>query len=184
MIGLLDKPTTGQILFSGKNVADFSSNQLADFRFAEIGFVFQQFHLIPSLTALENVMTPLHYRKVSFDKVERATSLLQLVGLGNKLMSLPSQLSGGQQQRVAIARALVNDPKWILADEPTGNLDSESGEQVFQLLQQYIRENECGGILITHDENLAERAHRIVKLKDGHIISTENGGKQHDSLCM
>ncbi|HBF59719.1 MAG TPA: lipoprotein-releasing system ATP-binding protein LolD, partial [Exiguobacterium sp.] len=134
------------------------------------GFIFQQFHLIPTLTALENVMAPLFGRKVPYDKKERAEQLLAQVGLADKAGSLPSQLSGGQQQRVAVARALVHEPKWLLADEPTGNLDTDTGEIIFNLLRSLNEEKGCGVLFVTHDPALAERANRTIEMRDGVII--------------
>lgn len=171
IIGTLDDPTSGELLHEGQPVQQLNSRRLADFRFENIGFIFQQFHLIPTLTALENVMSPLFGRKVSYDKKQRAEELLRLVGLENKASSLPSQLSGGQQQRVAIARALVHEPKWLLADEPTGNLDSETGEIIFQLLQSLNKEKGCGVLFVTHDPKLADRANRKIEMRDGEIVA-------------
>ncbi|GAA0427811.1 ABC transporter ATP-binding protein [Virgibacillus sp. AGTR] len=131
LIGALDVPSEGEIIYRNESIHKYSQNRLADFRFEHIGFIFQQFHLLPALTALENVMSPLFSRKVSCNKKERAESLLSQVGLADKLHALPSQLSGGQQQRVVIARALVHEPSWLLADEPTGNLDTDTGELIF-----------------------------------------------------
>jgi ABC-type lipoprotein export system ATPase subunit len=169
IIGTIDQPTNGNILYDGLNILQLKNNKLADFRFENIGFIFQQFHLLPTLTAIENVMSPLFARRVSFSKEERAKELLELVGLGHKLHSLPSQLSGGEQQRVAIARALVNEPKWILADEPTGNLDSKNGENIFQLLKELNTGGKCGIILITHDEKLAQETNRMIFMSDGRV---------------
>lgn len=171
VIGTLDRPTGGSILFESKDVTEFSQREMADFRFENIGFIFQQFHLIPTMTALENVMAPLFSRKVPYDKKQRAKELLESIGLGDKLDSLPSQLSGGQQQRVAIARALVHEPKWLLADEPTGNLDTETGELIFQIIKSLNKEKGCGVIFVTHDSELAEKADRIIEMKDGRILS-------------
>lgn len=171
IIGTLDEPTSGELLHEDHPVHRLNSRQLADFRFENIGFIFQQFHLIPTLTAVENIMAPLFGRKVSYDKKQRAQELLDMVGLKDKANSLPSQLSGGQQQRVAIARALVHEPKWLLADEPTGNLDSETGEVIFQLLQTLNREKGCGVLFVTHDPSLADRANRKIEMRDGEITS-------------
>ncbi|WKA56582.1 ABC transporter ATP-binding protein [Planococcus shixiaomingii] len=171
IIGTLDDPTSGELLHGNEPVHQLKANQLADFRFNNIGFIFQQFHLIPTLTALENIMAPLFGRKVSYDKKQRAKELLEMVGLGDKTNSLPSQLSGGQQQRVAIARALVHEPKWLLADEPTGNLDSETGEIIFQLLRSLNQEKGCGVLFVTHDPALADRANRKIEMRDGEIVS-------------
>jgi len=140
-----------------------------EFPYEHIGFVFQQFHLLPTLTALENVMSPLFARKVSYNKAERAKEVLVNVGLADKLNALPSQLSGGQQQRVAISRALVHEPDWLLADEPTGNLDTETGETIFELMQEMNRKKGCGVIFVTHDSKLAEKADRVIEMQDGEV---------------
>ncbi len=171
ILGTLDAPTSGEMLYGDKIVHKMSNNDMADFRFENIGFIFQQFHLIPTMTALENVMSPLFGRKVSYNKKERATQVLEQVGLIEKMNSLPSQLSGGQQQRVAIARALVHKPKWLLADEPTGNLDTDTGETVYQLLVSLNQSKQCGVILVTHDSILADRANTKLEMRDGEIIS-------------
>jgi ABC-type lipoprotein export system ATPase subunit len=170
IIGTLDTPTSGKVFFEEEDIFNIKNNNLADFRFENVGFVFQQFQLLPTLTALENIMAPLFSRKTSYSKQERAEELLDLFGLSDKKNSLPSQLSGGQQQRVAIARALVNSPKWILADEPTGNLDRKNGEMIFDFLQKLNKEQGCGIILITHDETLAESANRTIYLTDGKVV--------------
>ncbi|MHC0039716.1 ABC transporter ATP-binding protein [Pseudoneobacillus sp. C159] len=170
IIGSLDTPTNGNVFYGDEDIFTIKNNKLADFRFSTIGFVFQQFQLLPTLTAIENIMAPLFSRKTSFSKQERGEELLELVGLSDKKNSLPSQLSGGQQQRVAIARALVNSPKWILADEPTGNLDRKNGEIVFDILQKLNKEQCCGIILITHDDGLAKLADRTVYLTDGKVV--------------
>ncbi|WP_214851162.1 ABC transporter ATP-binding protein [Exiguobacterium sp. s193] len=171
LIGTLDRPTTGQLLYGDQPINQLKSKELSDFRFENVGFIFQQFHLIPTLTALENVMAPLFGRKVAYDKKERALALLNQVGLAEKASSLPSQLSGGQQQRVAVARALVHEPKWLLADEPTGNLDTETGEIIFQLLKRLNAEKGCGVLFVTHDPELADRANRKIEMKDGLVIA-------------
>ncbi|MCD7035263.1 ABC transporter ATP-binding protein [Metabacillus sp. GX 13764] len=171
LLGTLDRPTSGEIYFGEKNVSQLKSRELSDFRFQHIGFIFQQFHLLPTLTALENVMSPLIGRKGSYQKKERAEQFLEQVGLRDKANALPSQLSGGQQQRVAIARALINEPSWLLADEPTGNLDTETGEVIFELLSELNRSKGCGVIFVTHDPALANRAKIQIRMKDGRIIS-------------
>ncbi|WP_234998521.1 ABC transporter ATP-binding protein [Salirhabdus sp. Marseille-P4669] len=176
LLGTLDQPSTGEVRFDGQTSKLKKKGALADFRFENIGFVFQQFHLLPTLTSLENVMSPLLTRKVSYNKRERATEVLKQVGLEDKLHSLPSQLSGGQQQRVAIARAMVNQPKWLLADEPTGNLDTETGEIIFEVLTKLNRKNGCGLLYVTHDPNLAARADRMIEMKDGGIIHDSSRG--------
>lgn len=170
LLGTLDVPTSGTLFYDGQELSRLNAKELADFRFEKVGFIFQQFHLISTLTAVENVMAPLFGRKVDYDKKERAMSLLARVGLHEKAESLPSQLSGGQQQRVAVARALIHEPEWLLADEPTGNLDSETGEVIFELLRELNREKGCGVICVTHDPSIAERADVQVRMKDGTII--------------
>lgn len=175
LIGTLDAPTSGTVMIGEKDVRKMKKNELADFRFETIGFIFQQFHLLPTLTALENVMAPLFARKVSYNKKEKAMAVLEKVGLKDKVNSLPSQLSGGQQQRVAIARALIHEPKWLLADEPTGNLDSETGEVIFETLSALNRETGCGVIFVTHDPALAAKADRIIEMKDARVISDRAG---------
>ena len=157
---------------NGVNVARLKGDALADFRRENIGFVFQLFHLVPWLTALENVMLPLlpYRRGLGFDLEDRARGLLEEMGLGGRLEHLPGELSGGEQQRVAIARALVNRPRLVLADEPTGNLDSASGSEVMELLR---RSNESHGVtvvLVTHDERVAGYADRVIHLRDGKIV--------------
>lgn len=171
ILGTLDSPSSGQLIFNKTDISKYNSRQLSDFRFENIGFIFQQFHLIPTLTALENVLAPLFGRSVNYDKEKRALELLTDVGLLDKINSLPSQLSGGQQQRVAVARALIHKPKWLLADEPTGNLDTETGEIIFNLLSKLNRENKCGVLFVTHDSELASRANKIITMKDGKVIS-------------
>lgn len=170
LIGTLDCPSAGRIIYDDVEPAQLKRKKLADFRFANIGFVFQSFQLLPTLTAMENVMAPLFPRKVPYHKTNRALELLDQVGLADKSKLLPSQLSGGEQQRVAIARALVNKPDWLLADEPTGNLDSKNGEAIFSLMQRVQRENGCGVLMVTHDLQLASRGDRIIELKDGAMI--------------
>lgn len=170
LLGTLDVPTSGDLFFDGEKLSQMNAKELADFRFEKVGFIFQQFHLIPTLTAVENVMAPLFGRKVDYDKKERALSLLARVGLQEKAESLPSQLSGGQQQRVAVARALIHEREWLLADEPTGNLDSETGEVIFELLRELNQEKGCGVICVTHDPSIAERAEVQIRMKDGEII--------------
>jgi ABC-type lipoprotein export system ATPase subunit len=176
LIGTLDRPTAGTIRYGDVDVLALKGKRIADFRFEHIGFVFQQFHLLPALTALENVMAPLFSRKVSYDKKARARELLAWVGLEAKSDALPSQLSGGEQQRVAIARALVNRPDWLLADEPTGNLDTRNSENIVKLLRTYQQEHGSGIVLITHDQTLADQAERIIEMRDGRIVS--DSGKE------
>ncbi len=173
IIGCLDTPTTGLYLFNGMSVSDMDDNQLAKIRNKEIGFVFQTFNLLPRSNALHNVELPLIYANVySQERKERAVRALNSVGLGDRIHHKPNELSGGQRQRVAIARALVNNPSIILADEPTGNLDSKTGEEIMQLFEELHQKGNTI-ILITHEEYIAEHAKRIIRLRDGLIESEE-----------
>jgi len=169
MLGCLDTPTAGRYEFSRKDVASMVDDELAAIRNQEIGFVFQTFNLLPRSTALHNVELPLIYAGVSrADRLERARQALENVGLGQRMDHKPNELSGGQRQRVAIARALVNKPSIILADEPTGNLDSRTGEEIMALFEQlYAQGNTL--IVVTHEEDIARHARRIVRLRDGLI---------------
>lgn len=182
LIGTLDRPSSGQILYDKKEAMKMKNREIADFRFQEIGFIFQQFHLLPTLTALENVLSPLFARKVPYNKVERAEEVLEQVGLADKMDSLPSQLSGGQQQRVAIARAIVHQPDWLLADEPTGNLDTETGWRIIELLQNLNETNGCGILMVTHDPEIAARANRVIEMKDGVVVTDQ--GEKKDSFSF
>ncbi|MDW2885360.1 ABC transporter ATP-binding protein [Exiguobacterium artemiae] len=179
LIGSLDRPTEGQITYDGQDITKWKNRQLSKFRAQEIGFVFQQFHLLPALTVKENLLVPLLKQKTDFNKEERIAEILEKVGLTAKQHALPAQLSGGQQQRVAIARALINRPRWILADEPTGNLDSVNGEMIFQLLLDLHQEEECGILFVTHDLALAERADRILFMQDGRIVEDRRKQTTH-----
>jgi putative ABC transport system ATP-binding protein len=171
VIGCLDTPSSGLYEFDGVNVGEMDDNQLAEIRNRKIGFVFQTFNLLPRSTALHNVELPLIYAGVpSAERRERAEQVLVDVGLGDRMMHKPNELSGGQRQRVAVARALVNRPSIILADEPTGNLDSKTGIEIMQLFSDL----HSGGntlILVTHEEDIAAHAHRIIRLFDGKIAS-------------
>ncbi len=173
IIGCLDTPTTGRYQFKNVNVSDMNDNELAKVRNKEIGFVFQTFNLLPRSNALHNVELPLIYAGVhAYDRKEMARVALDNVGLGDRVHHKPNELSGGQRQRVAVARALVNDPSIILADEPTGNLDSKTGEEIMQLFEElHARGNTI--ILVTHEEYIAEHAKRILRIKDGLIESDE-----------
>ncbi|MBD1224328.1 ABC transporter ATP-binding protein [Virgibacillus halodenitrificans] len=171
IIGTLEKPTKGKVYYDEKEVHKLKANSLSELRNQHIGFIFQQFHLLPTLTAMENILAPLFHQKVSYDKEARAKELLGLVGLSDKHASLPSQLSGGQQQRVAIARSLIAKPDWILADEPTGNLDSATSKNIIDLLLDIKQKTNCGIILVTHDPALSKQSDRTIELKDGQIIS-------------
>jgi putative ABC transport system ATP-binding protein len=175
LVGCLDLPTRGQIFLDGNDITTLSESKLASIRGRKIGFVFQQFNLIPTLTALENVMLPLEFQDVdSSTAARRAEELLKLVGLEDRMKHLPSQLSGGQMQRVAIARALAPDPEIILADEPTGNLDSKTGEFIIEFLRKIHKGDSKTIIIVTHDLGLTKHAERIVHIKDGKIEKTEH----------
>ena len=170
IIGCLDVPTSGAYLLDGQDVGQMNKNQLAEIRNKMLGFIFQQYNLLPKLTLLENVEVPLMYAGMPrSERHERAKIALEMVGLGNKLRHKPAQLSGGQQQRVSIARALAGDPAVILADEPTGALDSHPGREVLTMLQQLHAAGNTV-VLITHDNSIAVQAQRIIRLEDGQVI--------------
>ncbi len=174
LLGCLDRPTSGQIFFEGVDLAQATDNQLAEIRNAKIGFVFQQFNLLPRENALRNVETPAIYAGMKrSERVHRARELLERVGLGDRLFHFPSQLSGGERQRVAIARALMNDPAIVLADEPTGNLDTKTGEEILALFKSLHQEGRTV-VLVTHDRRVASYASRIVHMQDGRIIREES----------
>jgi putative ABC transport system ATP-binding protein len=173
LIGCLDSPTKGSYWLAGRLVSDLDDDELAYIRNKEIGFVFQTFNLLPRATALHNVELPMIYNGTpSEERQERARKALQQVELGERMMHRPSELSGGQRQRVAVARALVNNPSILLADEPTGNLDSQTGEEIMAL---FVRLHQQGNtiILVTHEPDIAQRAHRIIRLRDGKIERDE-----------
>ena len=171
MLGLLDVVTSGTYILNGKNIKDMNDDELSTIRNQEIGFIFQGFNLIPSLTAQGNVELPLIYRGMKAEeRHELSTEALKRVGLGNRMNHLPNQMSGGQQQRVAIARAVAAKPPVILADEPTGNLDSASGKEVMKIINELWAEGRTI-ILITHDDGIAEKAHRVIRISDGKIIN-------------
>jgi putative ABC transport system ATP-binding protein len=171
IIGCLDTPTGGDYLFNGLLVSKMTDNELAEIRNREIGFVFQTFNLLPRSTALQNVELPLVYAGISGQqRTERAKKILEDVGLGDRVAHKPNELSGGQRQRVAIARALVNSPSIILADEPTGNLDSKTSEEIMMLFEE-IHQKGNTIIVVTHEEDIARHAHRIIRLRDGMVES-------------
>lgn len=171
MVGCLDIPTKGNIFLDSENIAKMTESELAQVRGRKIGFIFQQFNLIPTLTALENVTLPMMFQGTPREKrIERAEKLLGLVELEDRMSHKPTEMSGGQQQRVAIARSLANDPEVVLADEPTGNLDSKTGEMVMNFLKHLNQKEKKTIIMVTHDAKLAKFADRIAMLKDGKII--------------
>jgi putative ABC transport system ATP-binding protein len=170
LVGALDRPTEGKVFLNGKDISRFSDDRLATLRQKTIGFVFQQFNLIPRLTTVENVELPMWFAGVPKGKrIKRARDLLRQVGLGNRLKHKSTELSGGEMQRVAIARALANNPEIILADEPTGNLDSKSGAEIAKMLNKLDEEGKTI-IIVTHDPKMAKMARRIISLKDGEIV--------------
>ena len=173
MIGLLDSVTDGSIEIEGKDISDLTDNELSKFRGEKIGFIFQSFFLLPGLTAQENVAEGLLYQGISrFERLEKAEEVLEQVGLGDRLSHLPKELSGGQQQRVAIARALVQDPAFVLADEPTGNLDKESGINILNILKE-LNDQGKTVIMITHNQEHANMFKKVIELVDGKIVKNE-----------
>ena len=178
MVGALDIPSRGKIFLEGKDIGSMSESQLSQLRGRTIGFVFQQFNLINTLTAVQNVELPmLFYNVNASERYRRAEELLNKVGLGHRLHHLPVKMSGGEQQRVAIARALANNPDIILADEPTGNLDSKTGVQIMKLLDSLHNEGKTI-IMVTHDTSLVKHANRVIELKDGQIIKDRSIKKE------
>ncbi|MEH1124540.1 ABC transporter ATP-binding protein [Micromonospora sp. CPCC 206061] len=171
LLGALDRPTAGQLVIGGRDVATLSAPEMARLRNETIGFVFQSFHLLPRTSAVDNVALPLVYRGLGArQRRARAAAMLERVGLGHRLQHRPNQLSGGEQQRVAIARALVTDPEVLLADEPTGNLDTVTGAAVLALLEELNAESQVAVVLVTHDRDVAARAHRQIVMRDGVIV--------------
>jgi putative ABC transport system ATP-binding protein len=171
IVGCLDTPTSGKVLLDDQEISQMTERQLAQVRNKKIGFVFQQFNLLPRTSALDNVSLPLLYNGTTSSQIaKKAAEVLGKVGLGERLDHHPNQLSGGQQQRVAIARALITDPSIIIADEPTGNLDSKSGVEVMEIFKKLHQQGRTV-ILVTHDDNIANKAQRIIRLKDGKVIN-------------
>ena len=174
MLAGLEKPTKGSVVIAGQHIEGLTEEQLVRFRRANVGFIFQSFHLLGTMNALENVALPLSFRGVPRDvRMKKADKMLELVKLKKHKKHLPNQMSGGQQQRVGVARALVVDPKIIFADEPTGNLDSHTSEDVMRLMQQVVREQKKTLVMVTHDSHLATYADRVFHIRDGKILKIE-----------
>ena len=183
LLGLLaglDEPTEGRVLLDGVDIFALTEDGRAEFRSERVGFVFQTFHLLPTLTALENVLVPLELRGQGREARPRATDLLARVGLADRMDHYPAQLSGGEQQRVALARAFANEPAILFADEPTGNLATETGATIVGMLESLNRDTRTTLVLVTHDLALAERADRVIRLGDGQIVSDRPGSGAHD----
>jgi putative ABC transport system ATP-binding protein len=178
-LGCLDRPTSGEYILDGESVADMNDDQLASVRNRKVGFVFQSFNLLSRLTALGNVELPLRYAGITEGRRERAQAALEAVGLADRMSHRPYELSGGQQQRVAVARSLVNNPAIIMADEPTGNLDSKVGKEIMNLLLNLNKDRGTTLIIVTHDPNIAEQTQRVIRLRDGELdTSVDDKGRQ------
>lgn len=179
MIGFLDIPTKGKVFLEGEDTSQFSDDRLADIRGKKIGFIFQQFNLLPNLNSLENVMIPMLFQGVSENKrKERAEFLLHSVGLEKRILHRPGELSGGEQQRIAVARSLSNNPKIIIADEPTGNLDSITGKKIMEILINLHKKEGKTIIVVTHDPNIADYSENVINIKDGQIVFNHLQGKK------
>ena len=179
LLGLLDTPSKGKIYLEGKDVSGFSEDKLAEIRGQKIGFIFQQFNLLQNLTALENVMLPMIFQGVSEEKrKQKAKELLESVNLGGRTKHKPAEMSGGEQQRIAIARSLINNPEILIADEPTGNLDSSTGKTVMEILTKLHQERKKTIIVVTHDPAIAHYSHNIIHIQDGQIVSNHFQDKE------
>ncbi len=180
MIGCLDSPTQGKIYLKGKNISEMPESQLSQFRGKTLGFVFQDFNLLPNLTAAENVMLPMVFQGIPLiERKKKAENLLQRVGLKQRMSHQPSELSGGERQRVALARAFANDPEVIIADEPTGNLDSITGKMIMENLKDFHKKQKKTMVVVTHDPKIAEYAQKIVNIKDGQLVKNHLGSKRY-----
>jgi len=180
MLAGLEKPTKGEIVISGKHIEKLTEDQLVSFRRDNVGFIFQSFHLLGTMNALENVALPLSFRgEKRENRLKKADKMLDLVNLGKHKKHIPNQMSGGQQQRVGVARALVVDPKIIFADEPTGNLDSHTSEDVMKLMQKVVREQKKTLVMVTHDDHLATYADRVFHIIDGQIVKIDNNYQEN-----
>ena len=181
MLAGLEHPTRGEVIISGKHIERMNEEELVKFRREHVGFIFQSFHLLGTMNAIENVALPLSFRGVSRDiRLKKAEKMLDLVKLGKHKKHLPNQMSGGQQQRVGVARALVVDPDIIFADEPTGNLDSHTSEEVMKLMQQIVAQQKMTLVMVTHDAHLATHADRVFHIIDGKIVKIENNQKNQE----
>jgi putative ABC transport system ATP-binding protein len=179
MIGCLDVPTKGKVFLKGKDIARLSENELAHLRGRTIGFVFQEFNILPNLTALENVILPMIFQAVSFEeRIERAKEILTSLDLEKRISHRATELSGGERQRVAIARAFANNPEMVIADEPTGNLDSASGKKIMEILTDFHQKQGKTVVVVTHDPNIANYSEKIINIQDGQIVINQQKAKQ------
>jgi len=180
MVGCLDFPSRGKVYLKGKDISEMSESQLAQFRGEILGFVFQEFNLLPNLNAAENVMLPMVFQKTPLtERRKRAENLLEMVGLKERMTHQPSELSGGERQRVALARAFANDPEVIIADEPTGNLDSVTGKMIMEILTDFHKEQGKTMVVVTHDPKIANYAEEVVTIKDGQIVENHLSAREY-----